>query len=436
VISRSLLPARPTRGTRQLTWWPVYLTGVVLGLVIIVIVYTYQQKLNQQQAISAPDAREAQGAGSHAKDIITVPSEKPPAPSKPATPPETTAEAHPAPPAPVVINAAEQARVKAWQAYYEHTMPQEMQAKAEQATKAYSVDTSIDLGGGASQGGAQNTGVTNIPPGLAGSGFGPYGLNGSHESETASTIATGQAEKRDFLAKAGDPLGMNEDLVAVAHKAKPDTIMAGTPIQGVMIGGMTSDSPGMVIGQVAQDVCDTATGAHLLIPWGTRAIGIYDNSVSNGQTRIGVIWNRLVFPDTQSLQLGSMEGADQGGYAGFHDQVDTHFWDKFGSAILLSVAGAAVQLSQPKGAVGGTYNSEQVAAAALGQQMAVLGGEYARAGLAIPNTLEIRPGYIFEIMVHKDIHLQPYMDQRGITRATQCSADDGLTLVHQGPILQ
>jgi len=50
---------------------------------------------------------------------------------------------------------------------------------------------------------------------------------------------------------------------------------------------------------------------------------------------------------------------------------------------------------------GQNYNSQQIAAGALGQQFAELGHEYARAGLAIPNTLEIRPGYRFVVMVNK-----------------------------------
>jgi type IV secretion system protein VirB10 len=149
--------------------------------------------------------------------------------------------------------------------------------------------------------------------------------------------------------------------------------------------------------------------------------------VAHGQTRVGVIWNRIIFPDTESIDLGSMEGADQGGYAGFHDQVDTHFWSKIGNALLISIASAGVQLSQPQAVNGQNYNSQQIAAAALGQQFGELGQEYARAGLAIPNTLEIRPGYWFVVMVNKDMHLRPYVDHRTLT---------GTTSVSLGPILQ
>ena len=67
------------------------------------------------------------------------------------------------------------------------------------------------------------------------------------------------------------------------------------------------------------------------------------------------------------------------------------------------------------------------AAAALGQQFGGLGQEYARAGLSIPNTLNIRPGYRFVVMVNKDVHLRPYVDRR--------TAMSG-TLANMGPVVQ
>jgi len=203
-------------------------------------------------------------------------------------------------------------------------------------------------------------------------------------------------------------LGLNENLAGSVHGPKADTVMEGTPIPGVMIGGMTSDMPGMVKGQVTQNVCDTETGNDLLIPQGTTVVGIYDNSVSNGQERIGVIWNRLVFPDTSSRQLGGMEGADQGGYAGFHDIVNTHFWSKFGQAIIVSLIGAGAQLAQPPPPTNGFYSPWSTGTGAITSQMSQFGQAQAQGASQRPNTLEIRPGYLFQIMAQKDITLPVY----------------------------
>jgi type IV secretory pathway VirB10-like protein len=113
-----------------------------------------------------------------------------------------------------------------------------------------------------------------------------------------------------------------------------------------------------------------------------------------------------------------LPGADEGGYAGFHDQVNTHLWAKLGNAVLISIGAAGVQLSQPQAVNGQNYNSQQIAAGALGQQFGELGQEYARAGLAIPNTLEIKAGYRFVVMVNKDIVLRPWSSgQSAVTNA-------------------
>lgn len=84
-----------------------------------------------------------------------------------------------------------------------------------------------------------------------------------------------------------------------------------------MLSGINSDLPGQLIGQVAQNVYDSATGQHLLLPQGSRMIGMYDSRVVAGQSRVLVAWNRIVFPDGSAITLGSMPGTDMAGYSGF-----------------------------------------------------------------------------------------------------------------------
>ncbi|MFT4080319.1 TrbI/VirB10 family protein, partial [Rhodomicrobium sp.] len=60
-------------------------------------------------------------------------------------------------------------------------------------------------------------------------------------------------------------------------------------------------------------------------------------------------WTRIIYPDASSLDLGRMPGADEGGYAGFKDQVNNHVWKIWSNAILLSAFSAGIQLSQGNG---------------------------------------------------------------------------------------
>ncbi|MCV3027518.1 conjugal transfer protein TrbI, partial [Escherichia coli] len=71
-------------------------------------------------------------------------------------------------------------------------------------------------------------------------------------------------------------------------------LRAGWVIPGVMISGINSDLPGQIIGQVAQDVYDSATGKYLLIPHGTRVIGTYSSDITYGQEGVMIAWQRLV----------------------------------------------------------------------------------------------------------------------------------------------
>jgi type IV secretion system protein VirB10 len=164
---------------------------------------------------------------------------------------------------------------------------------------------------------------------------------------------------------------------------------------------------------VRENVFDSTTGAHLLIPQGTRAIGVYDSLVAFGQERVLVAWQRLIFPDGSSLNLGSMPGIDLAGAAGFRDRVQRDYLRVFGSAILLSAISAGVQISQ------GTFDSDnqrsdngdlrEIVAAALGQNLGELATEMARRNMNVQPTLEIRSGYRFNIAVIKDLVLPgPY----------------------------
>ena len=100
-----------------------------------------------------------------------------------------------------------------------------------------------------------------------------------------------------------------------------------------------------------------------------------------------------------------MPGTDALGAAGFHDQVNNHYFRIFGNALLLSLISAGVQLSQTpefgqdfRGPTAGN-----VLGAAVGQQLGSTAAELIRRGMSVSPTLEIRPGYPFNVMVTQDV---------------------------------
>ncbi|WP_162165562.1 TrbI/VirB10 family protein [Campylobacter fetus] len=183
-------------------------------------------------------------------------------------------------------------------------------------------------------------------------------------------------------------------------------IKAGWNIPAVLVTGVNSELPGQILAQITQNVYDTATGKYLLIPQGTKAVGDYSNNVIYGQSRLLVAWNKLIFPNGDTLNIGNMQGASMDGYTGFQDQVDNHYFRIFGSAFLLSSITAGIALSDNSQ----SNETETARDKAIGQaiqQMGQVASEMIRKNMNISPTLIIRPGYKFNIFVTKDMILEP-----------------------------
>lgn len=200
----------------------------------------------------------------------------------------------------------------------------------------------------------------------------------------------------------------------VEAPSTPFVLRAGAVIPGIMISGVKPDLPGQIIGQVSQNVYDTATGKYLLFPQGTRLIGMYSNEVSYGQSSVLIAWQRLIFPDGKALDIGSMPGGDSAGYAGFHDQVNNHYVRLFGSALLMSGVVAGITYSQNPTQTGAFGQPAQptagsVMSAALGQELGQVTSQMIAKNLNIAPSLKIRPGYEFNVIVVKDMTFtKPY----------------------------
>jgi type IV secretory pathway VirB10-like protein len=187
-------------------------------------------------------------------------------------------------------------------------------------------------------------------------------------------------------------------------------LQTGWVIPALLLSGMESELPGMIVAQVSQDVFDSPSGRYLLIPKGTRLVGEYSNAIAYGQSRIFAAWQRLVYPNGNTLDVGAMEGADGQGEAGFHDTVDNHYFRIFGSSLLMSLVSAGTALSQPSQNISNAPNLQSALSASLGQQMGAATSSLLEKNLSIPPTLKIRQGFRFNVVVTKDLVFdRPYV---------------------------
>ncbi|HUZ73810.1 MAG TPA: TrbI/VirB10 family protein, partial [Stellaceae bacterium] len=153
-----------------------------------------------------------------------------------------------------------------------------------------------------------------------------------------------------------------------------------------------------------EDVYDTVTGRTLLIPHGARLIGTYDSVVAFGQSRVLVVWQRIVMPDGSSIQIDNLPATDAAGYAGLADQVDYHTWTLLKGVVLSTLLGVGSQDtfgSAQSNLVQAIRESTQESTNQASQRIV-------EKNLNIQPTITVRPGWPVRVVVHKDLVLRPY----------------------------
>lgn len=264
---------------------------------------------------------------------------------------------------------------------------------------------------------AAQTAPTSVP--TANTAFDPMAAGpASTAAQPAdpTAIQNRQDQKEAFLSKAGSTQTRNSGNLQMP--ASLYQVMAGTVIAAALVTGIKSDLPGDVIATVTEPVYDTATGKFLLIPQGARLMGKYNSQVSYGQSRVQVVWNRAILPDTSSFQLDNLLGTDPAGYAGLEDGVDWH-WDRIlAGAAMTTLLGIGAELAAPENRQDG---DRVIIAGRDGLQDTAnqVGQEMTRRNMNIQPTLTSRPGLPVRIIVNRDLALRPYQPliyQRGSSR--------------------
>ena len=170
------------------------------------------------------------------------------------------------------------------------------------------------------------------------------------------------------------------------------TVVQGTLIAAVLETAIDTDVPGYVRAVVSQDV-RSFDGSRVLIPRSSRLIGEYKSAAQAGQRRAFLMWTRLVRPDGVSIALAS-PAADFTGQAGIGGQVNSHFFSRFGSAILLSILGGASTL------------------ATGGASTVIVGGGQSAASAAMQSngnrgpTIKVRQGEPIRVFTARDLIFQ------------------------------
>ncbi len=238
------------------------------------------------------------------------------------------------------------------------------------------------------------------------------GATAANETSTGGAASTddafaqnGQDRKLAFINASVDRRTTSPD--RLAKPASPFVVQAGTVIPAALINGIRSDVPGQITAQVTENIFDSPTGRFLLIPQGTRLIGIYDSQVAFGQSRVLLVWTRLIMPNGRSIVLERQSGADTSGFSGLEDEVDNHWGALFKAALLSTLLGVGSELGTTSG-VGS--NSDVITALRRGSSDSLnqTGQKVVQRNLNIQPTLTVRPGFPVRVIVNRDLVLEAY----------------------------
>jgi type IV secretion system protein VirB10 len=204
-----------------------------------------------------------------------------------------------------------------------------------------------------------------------------------------------------------------EDRAAQARKIEriDAFVPEGTLIPGILETAINSDLPGQVRAVVSRDVY-SFDGRRILLPIGTRLIGEYESGISTGQSRIFIVWTRLLRDDGVTIRLNSI-GTDSLGRSGLTGFVDKKFKERFGATILLSVIGGVTSYvaglggNATTGTVGNNLTdgqqAEQQARQTLSETFSDIANEALKENLKIPPTIFVDQGERIFVYVRQDL---------------------------------
>jgi type IV secretion system protein TrbI len=181
-------------------------------------------------------------------------------------------------------------------------------------------------------------------------------------------------------------------------------IFEGTVLETVLINRLDGQFSGPVECLLANDVY-SHDRQHLLIPAGTKMLGETKKVDTFGQTRLAVVFHRLIMPDGYSAGLDKFKGLDQIGDTGLRDRVNNHYLRIFGTSLAIGALGAVAEAGTGSALTSSSGDlMRQGFAASTAQSAAQILDRF----LNILPTVTIREGHRVKVYLSGDLALPDY----------------------------
>lgn len=199
---------------------------------------------------------------------------------------------------------------------------------------------------------------------------------------------------------------------ATADTLGSHMLHAGSVIQATLLTGISTDIPNNeIVAVVRQDIYDSLTGSHLLIPQGSKIIGQAGSAGGKGVKRIGVTFNRIILPNGNSITLPNLPAIDGTGMPGLKDIYDSHTGNLLRTAVFGTMVSAIAQSAT--GNTGGSDNRSPGQEAVSGgvKEIQDVISDLVKRSAQNQITIEIRPGKEFSLFVTQDISIPEYTSE-------------------------
>ena len=240
--------------------------------------------------------------------------------------------------------------------------------------------------------------------------------NETAQSRERSTVDTSQAG-RGFHAMASSGAELSSSALAglleptntpaVQAKVLPTQrllLPKGAFLDCTLETAIDSSLPGMTTCVTATDTFG-ADGSVVHLERGTKLVGETRGDVRHGSARVYVLWTEARTPDGVVVPLAS-SGTDELGRAGLPGEVNRHFWERFGAAILVSVIDGAVQAAAQRS------NSGEGAVIVNPSTSRDVMTEVLRSTINIPPTVTKPHGDRIAVLVARDLDFRTVYELR------------------------
>lgn len=214
----------------------------------------------------------------------------------------------------------------------------------------------------------------------------------TEDGQSGSRDAAG----RDFVQSGREATAVETSQV-IANPG--NTVLQGTMIEATLENAVDSSLPGQLAAVVTRPVW-SFDQSQILIPAGSRLFGEYSSEVALGQGRILVAWTRLVTPDGQSVKMEAF-GGDTQGRSGITGKVNSRFAQRFGSAALISLMGAAPAIAAAQYA----NKTSSDTASSVAQDLGSATGSAVQGYINLPPIITVAPGAAITVMVDRDLEI-------------------------------